>query len=73
MEDTLMTKICDLTEIQLNSANIFYVRNGTVFSVKEKDIPILFDTQTNVTISLIQKGELTMDMALNFLEKGSFK
>lgn len=72
MEDDLMNKICDLSEAELKKRGIFYIRKGTVFSVKERNIPDLFDIQLVVTVSLVVEGEITIEKAYLFLEKGRF-
>ncbi len=72
MADDLMNKICDLSEVELKKQGIFYIRNGSVFTVKEKNIPDLFEIQSSVTFSLVEKGEITIEKAIAFIEKGKF-
>ena len=72
MADDLMNKICDLSEVELKEQGICQIRNGSVFTVKEKNIPDLFEIQSSVTFSLVEKGEITIEKAIAFIEKGKF-
>jgi len=62
MSEDIMNRVSELIESDLKSKNIFYLREGTVFRVKQKDIENLLNAQIKANKKLIAGGVITLDM-----------
>lgn len=61
----IMNKVADLTELELKSKDVFYLRDNTRFSVKQDDVNNLLNAQMEVSKKLIKDGIITLDMIKN--------
>jgi len=62
MSDDVMDKVADIVENKLRENGMFYIRNGTVFSVENGKINHLLTLQLEATKELIDNGVITDDM-----------
>lgn len=62
MSNDIMNQVAEITELQLKNKNIFYLREGTVFRVKQSDMNNLLNAQMRATKKLIKDGVITLDM-----------
>ena len=62
MSNDIMNQVAEITELQLKNRNIFYLREGTVFRVKQSDMNNLLNAQMRATKKLIKDGVITLDM-----------
>ena len=65
MSNDIMNQIAEITELELKSKGIFYLRNGTKFSVKQDDINNLLNAQMKANEKMIKDGVITLDMIEN--------
>lgn len=61
----IMNKVADLTELELKSKDVFYLRDNTRFSVKQDDVNNLLNAQMEASKKLIKDGIITSDMIKN--------
>ena len=66
LSDEIMNLISDMMEKELSDKGVFYIREGTKFTVRETDK--LIEAQLNATRELISRGVITEGMLLADLE-----
>lgn len=62
--DKMMKLVSDLVEEELKLENIYYKRDGTVFSVERDNISKLMALQYKANVMLFDSGEFTKDMVV---------
>jgi hypothetical protein len=65
MSNDIMNKVAEITELELKSKGIFYLKNGTKFSVKQDDVNNLINAQMEANKKLIKDGVITSDIIEN--------
>lgn len=65
MSNDIMNQVAEITELELKSKGIFYLRNGTKFSVKQDDVNNLLNAQMEANKKLIKDCVITSDMIKN--------
>lgn len=62
--DKMMKLVSDLVEEELKLENIYYKRDGTVFSVERDNMSKLMALQYKANAILFDSGEFTKDMVV---------
>ena len=65
ISNDIMNNVADITELELKSKGVFYVRDDTRFSVKQDDVNNLLNAQMEASKKLIKDGVITLDMIKN--------
>ena len=71
ISDDIMNQVVNLTEEELKSKGVFYIRDGSKFQVKHDDVKTLLDAQLNANAKLVSEGIITIDMLLNDIKANS--
>jgi hypothetical protein len=65
ISNDIMNNVADITELELKSKGVFYLRDDTRFSVKQDDVNNLLNAQMEASKKLIKDGVITLDMIKN--------
>jgi hypothetical protein len=71
ISEDIMNQVANLTEEELKSKGVFYIRDGSKFQVKQDDVKTLLEAQVNANTKLVSEGIITIDMLLNDIKANS--
>ena len=71
ISEDIMNQVANITEEELKTKGVFYIRDGSNFQVKQDDVKTLLAAQVNANTKLVSDGVITIDMLLNDVKANS--